>query len=120
MTATTGLDHTFTAPIEKDGSFATYVTVPDSAELLGTRKAVKVTGTIDGQPLRGNAHAVRLGPALAAHPGGAVQGQEQGRRTGGVPARTATHLTPVITVRKKSCTGSSDESTPTNRATWLA
>jgi len=46
----TTLDHTFTAPIEKDGSFATYVTVPGSAELLGTRKAVKVTGTIDGHP----------------------------------------------------------------------
>lgn len=44
------LDHTFTAPIEKDGSFATYVTVPGSAELLGTRRAVKVSGTIDGHP----------------------------------------------------------------------
>ena len=44
------LDHTFTAPIEKDGAFATYVTVPGSAELLGTRKAVKITGTIDGHP----------------------------------------------------------------------
>ncbi|MEH1169557.1 DUF1905 domain-containing protein [Micromonospora sp. CPCC 205539] len=42
------LDHRFTAPIEKDGAFATYVTVPDSADLLGTRRAVKVTGTIDG------------------------------------------------------------------------
>ncbi|RRS00820.1 DUF1905 domain-containing protein [Glycomyces terrestris] len=42
------LDHTFTAPIEKDGSFPTYLTVPDSADLLGTRKAVKVTGTMDG------------------------------------------------------------------------
>lgn len=50
MTMTPRLDHTFTAPIEKDGSFATYVTVPGSAELLGTRKAVKVTGTIDGHP----------------------------------------------------------------------
>jgi hypothetical protein len=44
------LDHSFTAPIEKDGSFATYVTVPRSAELLGTRRAVKVSGTIDGHP----------------------------------------------------------------------
>ena len=42
------LDHTFTAPIEKDGAFATYLVVPDSAALLGTRKAVKVTGTADG------------------------------------------------------------------------
>lgn len=42
------LDHTFTAPIEKDGAFATYVTVTGSAELLGTRRAVKVAGTVDG------------------------------------------------------------------------
>ncbi|GAA2262530.1 hypothetical protein GCM10009853_014570 [Glycomyces scopariae] len=42
------LDHHFTAPIEKDGAFATYLTVPGSAELLGTRRAVKVTGTMDG------------------------------------------------------------------------
>jgi hypothetical protein len=46
----TALDYVFTAPLEKDGSFATYVTVPGSAELLGTRKAVKVTGTVDGHP----------------------------------------------------------------------
>ncbi|MER5649799.1 DUF1905 domain-containing protein [Streptosporangium sp. NPDC002524] len=44
------LDHTFTAPIEKDGAFATFVTVPSSAEILGTRRAVKVGGTIDGHP----------------------------------------------------------------------
>lgn len=44
------LDHAFTAPLEKDGSFDTYVTVPGSAELLGTRRAVKVAGTIDGHP----------------------------------------------------------------------
>jgi hypothetical protein len=42
------LDLVFTAPIEKDGAFPTFVTVPDSAEALGTRRAVKVGGTIDG------------------------------------------------------------------------
>jgi len=44
------LDHTFTARIQNDGAFATYVTVPGSAELLGTRRPVKVGGTIDGHP----------------------------------------------------------------------
>jgi hypothetical protein len=42
------LDDRFTAPLEEDGAFATYVTVAGSAELLGTRRAVKVSGTIDG------------------------------------------------------------------------
>ncbi|MGY1634869.1 DUF1905 domain-containing protein [Geodermatophilus sp. SYSU D01186] len=44
------LDVTFTAPIEKDGAFPTYLTVPGSPELLGTRRAVKVAGTTDGHP----------------------------------------------------------------------
>ncbi len=44
------LDVTFTAPIEKDGAFPTYLTVPDSADILGTRRPVKVTGTTDGHP----------------------------------------------------------------------
>ena len=47
-TAPQPLDLVFTAPIEKDGAFATFVTVPGSAEALGTRRAVKVGGTIDG------------------------------------------------------------------------
>jgi hypothetical protein len=42
------LDLVFTAPIEKDGAFPTFVTVPNSADVLGTRRAVKVGGTIDG------------------------------------------------------------------------
>lgn len=44
------LDAEFTAALEKDGAFATYLTVPGSAELLGTKRAVKVSGTIDGHP----------------------------------------------------------------------
>lgn len=48
MSTPAALDHTFTSPIEKDGAFATYLVVPGSAELLGTRRAVKVTGTADG------------------------------------------------------------------------
>src|SRR3954447_17614435 len=48
----------FTAPIEKDGAFRTYVTVPRSDKVLRTRRAVKVGGTIDGQPF-----AARLMPS---------------------------------------------------------
>ena len=44
------LDHRFTAGIEKDGTYATFLTVPDSAVVLGTGRAVKVAGTLDGHP----------------------------------------------------------------------
>lgn len=44
------LDHTFTAPIRKNGAFATYLEVDGSVELLGTGRAVKVSGTVDGHP----------------------------------------------------------------------
>lgn len=42
------LNFTFTAPISKDGAFATYLVAEGSAELLGTRRAIKVSGTLDG------------------------------------------------------------------------
>ena len=42
------LDAHFILAIEKDGSYPTYLTVPGSAELLGTGRPVKVTGTLDG------------------------------------------------------------------------
>lgn len=42
------LNASFTAVIQKDGSFPTFVELVGSDELLGTRRAVKVEGTIDG------------------------------------------------------------------------
>jgi uncharacterized protein DUF1905 len=56
------IDATFTVPIQKDGAFATYVTVPGSAELFGTRRAVKVAGTIDGHPFTATAMPSGDGP----------------------------------------------------------
>jgi hypothetical protein len=56
------LDLEFTAAIEKDGAFATYLTVPGSADALGTRKAVKVAGTIDGHPFTATLMPSGAGP----------------------------------------------------------
>ena len=49
-TAPSPLDARFTVPIRKDGAFATFLELPGSHDLLGTRRAVKVTGTLDGEP----------------------------------------------------------------------
>jgi hypothetical protein len=56
------LDHAFTARIQKDGAFATYVTVPDSAELLGTRRPVRVAGTMDSHPFTATLMPSGAGP----------------------------------------------------------
>jgi hypothetical protein len=42
------LDAEFTVPIRKDGAFPTYLELPGSDDLLDTRRAVKVAGTLDG------------------------------------------------------------------------
>ena len=44
------LDASFTAPICKDGAFPTYLELAGSDALLGTRRAVKVSGQLDGHP----------------------------------------------------------------------
>ena len=62
MSTPAPLDVTSTAPIEKDGAFPTYLTVPDSAELLGTRRAVEVTGTTDGHPFAATLMRSGTGP----------------------------------------------------------
>jgi uncharacterized protein DUF1905 len=62
MTTAQRLDLTFTAAIEKDGAFPTYLVVPGSAEVLGTRRAVKVTGTADGHPFAATLMPSGTGP----------------------------------------------------------
>ena len=83
MTTPRTMDVTFTAPIEKDGAFATFVTVPDSAEVLGTRRAVKVGGTIDGHefaatlmPSGGGPHWLPLRAAICTAIGKNRAGEE--------------------------------------------
>lgn len=66
MTATTKvvqpLDASFSAPIRKDGAFPTYLELSGSAELLGTRRAVKVAGTLDGHPFEATLMPSGAGP----------------------------------------------------------
>ena len=56
------LDATFTTPVRKDGAFATYLELPGSEDLLGTRRAVKVTGTLDGHPFQATLMPSGRGP----------------------------------------------------------
>jgi len=44
------LDASFTVAICKDGAFPTYLELDGSDALLGTRRAVKVAGTLDDHP----------------------------------------------------------------------
>jgi hypothetical protein len=65
LTSTGGpgpLDASFTAAIRKDGAFATYLELDGSDRLLGTRRAVKVAGTLDGHPFEATLMPSGSGP----------------------------------------------------------
>ncbi len=57
-----GLDARFTATIRKDGAFATFLELTGSETVLGTRRAVKVSGTLDGQPFAATLMPSGAGP----------------------------------------------------------
>ena len=77
------IDAVFTAAIEKDGAFATYLELAGSAEVLGTRRAVKVAGTLDGHPFAATLmpsgqgpHWLPLRTALCAELGKSAAGDQ--------------------------------------------
>jgi hypothetical protein len=77
------LDASFTAVIRKDGAFPTYLELDGSDALLGTRRAVKVAGTLDGHPFQATLMPSGAGPhwlplraALCTAIGGADAGQQ--------------------------------------------
>jgi Domain of unknown function (DUF1905) len=83
MTTAQEIDHRFTGPIEKDGAFPTFLTVPGSAELFGTRRPVKVGGTVDGHPFTATLmpsgegpHWLPLKKALCAQLGNSAAGTD--------------------------------------------
>jgi len=77
------IDLVFASRIEKDGAFATFLELPGSAELLGTRRAVKVAGTLDAHPFSATLmpsgqgpHWLPLRKALCAQIGKSEAGTE--------------------------------------------
>ena len=77
------IDASFTVPLEKDGAFPTFVTVPGSAALFGTRRAVKVEGTVDGHaftatcmPSGDGPHWLPLRKAICTAIGKAAAGEQ--------------------------------------------
>ena len=77
------LDASFTAPIRKDGAFPTYLELTGSDAVLGTRRPVKVAGTLDGHPFQATLmpsgsgpHWLPLRAALCATIGKAAAGEQ--------------------------------------------
>ena len=58
----TPIDASFTAAIRKDGAFPTYLELDGSQDVLGTRRAVKVAGTLDGHPFEATLMPSGRGP----------------------------------------------------------
>lgn len=56
------LDVRYTVPIRKDGAYPTYLELPGSDDLLATRRAVKVAGTLDGHPFAATLMPSGTGP----------------------------------------------------------
>jgi hypothetical protein len=56
------LDASFTTAIRKDGAFPTYLELDGSDALLGTRRAVKVAGRLDGHPFQATLMPSGSGP----------------------------------------------------------
>ena len=56
------LDVSFTTAVRKDGAFPTYLELPGSDAVLGTRRAVKVVGTLDGHPFQATLMPSGTGP----------------------------------------------------------
>lgn len=81
-TAGTKLDEQFTAELQKSPSAGgwTYVVWPSSAEFFGTRGLVKISGTVNGHPLRSSFMA--LGDGRHKLPIKADVRRAVGRKTG--------------------------------------
>ena len=56
------VDMPFSALIQKDGAFPTYLELDGSDDVLGTRRAVKVAGTLDGHPFEATLMPSGRGP----------------------------------------------------------
>jgi hypothetical protein len=56
------LDLSMTEAIRKDGAFTTYLELAGSDGALGTRRAVKVAGTLDGHPFQATLMPSGAGP----------------------------------------------------------